>query len=103
MSTAPKRLVNKSVGVFVPLLVLAGHNIATKRLGAHVKERRKTWVRHHLPAMPAHPDRLVFLVFFDEASVKNTLPRKYGRSLCGKRLEMNAQDDAWAYRRSSPV
>ena len=74
MSTAPKRLINKSVGVFVPLLVLAGHNIATKRLRAHVKERRKTWVRHHRPAMQAHPARLVFLVFFDEASVKKHSP-----------------------------
>ena len=99
MSTAPKRLVNKSVGVFVPLLVLAGHNIATKRLGAHVKERRKTWVRHHLPAMPAHPDRLVFLVFFDEASVKKHSPpqiraqsvrQAFGNECTGRCMDIKA-------------
>ncbi len=57
-----------------------------------MKERRKNWFRHHLPAMQAHPDRLVFI---DETSVKTNLTRQYGRSLCGKRLEMDAPFGAW--------
>ena len=66
--------------------------VATERLRAHVKERRKNWFRHHLPAMQAHTDRLVFI---DETSVKTNLTRQYGRSLCGKRLEMDAPFGAW--------
>jgi hypothetical protein len=42
--------------------------------------------------MQAHPDRLVFI---DETSVKTNLTRQYGRSLCGKRLEMDAPFGAW--------
>ncbi|MEN8839948.1 MAG: transposase [Octadecabacter sp.] len=57
-----------------------------------MKERRKNWFRHHLPAMQAHPDRLVFI---DETSVKTNLTRQYGRSLCGTRLEMDAPFGAW--------
>ncbi len=42
--------------------------------------------------MRKHPDRLVFI---DETSVKTNLTRQYGRSLCGKRLEMDAPFGAW--------
>ncbi|MFC6640011.1 hypothetical protein ACFQDR_23915 [Sulfitobacter sediminilitoris] len=42
--------------------------VATERLRAHVKERRKNWFRHHLPAMQAHPDRLVFIPSRDIAA-----------------------------------
>ena len=42
--------------------------------------------------MQAHTDRLVFI---DETSVKTNLTRQYGRSLCGKRLEMDAPFRAW--------
>jgi transposase len=44
------------------------------------------------PRTQAHPDRLVFI---DETSVKTNLARQYGRSLCGKRLEMDAPFGAW--------
>jgi transposase len=66
--------------------------VASERLRAHLKERRKNWFRHHLAAMQEHPDRLVFI---DETSVKNNLTCQYGRSLCGKRLEMDAPFGAW--------
>ena len=66
--------------------------VATERLRARVKKRRHNWFRHHVPAMQAHPDRLVFI---DETSVKTNLTRQYGRSLCGSRLEMNAPFGAW--------
>ena len=65
---------------------------ATERLCAHVMKRRQDWFRHHLPAMQAHPDRLIFI---DKTSVRTNLTRQYGRSLCGKRLEMDAQLGAW--------
>jgi len=42
--------------------------------------------------MRAHPERLVFI---DETSVKTNLTRLRGRSLCGKRLEMDAPFGAW--------
>ena len=42
--------------------------------------------------MRKHPDRLVFI---DETSVKTNLTHQYGRSLCGKRLEMDAPFGAW--------
>jgi hypothetical protein len=42
--------------------------------------------------MQAHRDQLVFI---DETSVKTNLTRQYGRSLCGKRLEMDAPFGAW--------
>ena len=42
--------------------------------------------------MQVHPDRLVFI---DETSVKTNLTRLRGRSLRGKRLEMNAPFGAW--------
>ena len=42
--------------------------------------------------MQAHPDRVVFI---DETSVKTNLTRQYGRSLCGKRLEMDVPFGAW--------
>jgi len=42
--------------------------------------------------MQAHPDRLVFI---DVTSVKTNLTRQYGRSLCGKRLEIDAPLGAW--------
>ena len=57
-----------------------------------MKKRRGNWFKHHLPAMRKHPDRLVFI---DETSVKTNLTRQYGRSLCGKRLEMDAPFGAW--------
>jgi hypothetical protein len=57
-----------------------------------VKKRRQNWFRHHLPAVQAHPDRLVFI---DEISVKTNLIRQYGCSLCGKRLEMDTPCGAW--------
>ncbi len=66
--------------------------VATERLRAHLKERRKNWFRHHLAAMQAHPD---FLVFIDETSDRTHLTCQYGRSLCGKRLEMDAPFGAW--------
>lgn len=42
--------------------------------------------------MQKHPDRRVFI---DETSVKTNLTRQYGRSLCAKRLEMDALFGAW--------
>jgi hypothetical protein len=45
-----------------------------------------------MPAMQAHPDRIVFI---DETSVKTNLTRLRGRSLLGKRLEMDAPFGAW--------
>lgn len=42
--------------------------------------------------MQAHPDRIVFI---DETSVKTNLTRLRGRSLLGKRLEMDAPFGAW--------
>ena len=42
--------------------------------------------------MQAHPD---FLVFIDETSDRTHLTCQYGRSLCGKRLEMDAPFGAW--------
>jgi transposase len=70
--------------------------VAAKRLRAHVKKRRRNWFRHHLPAMQAHLDQLVFI---DETSVKTDLSRQYGRSLCRKRLEMDAPFGAWGTQR----
>ena len=42
--------------------------------------------------MQAHPDQLMFI---DKTSVKTNLTRQYGRSLCGKRLKMDAPFGAW--------
>ena len=66
--------------------------VATERLRARVKQRQNDWFRHHIPAMRVHPERLVFI---DETSVKTNLTRLHGRSLCGKRLEMDAPFGAW--------
>ena len=45
-----------------------------------------------MPAMRAHPERLVFI---DETSVKTNLIRQRGRSLRGERLVMDAPFGAW--------
>ena len=50
--------------------------VAPERLCARVKKRRQNWFRHHLTAMQAHPDRLVFI---DKTSVKTNLTRQLGR------------------------
>ena len=57
-----------------------------------MKKRSRNWFSHHLPAMQAHPDQLMFI---DKTSVKTNLTRQYGRSLCGKRLGMGAPFGAW--------
>jgi hypothetical protein len=57
-----------------------------------VKHLRRDWFRYRMPAMQAHPDRIVFI---DETSVKTNLTRLRGRSLLGKRLEMDAPFGAW--------
>ena len=54
---------------------------------AREKKRGHNWFRHHISAMQAHPDRLVFIY---ETSVKTNLTRQYGRSLYVSRLEMSA-------------
>jgi hypothetical protein len=66
--------------------------VATARLRARVKKLRQSWFRHHVPAVQAHPDRLVFI---DEISVKINLIRQHGCSLCEKRLEMDTPFGAW--------
>ena len=57
-----------------------------------MKHLRQDWLRHRIPKMQAHPDRLVFI---DETSVKTNLTRLRGRSLRGQRLEMSAPFGAW--------
>ena len=57
-----------------------------------MKTLRQDWFRHRIPAMRAHPERLVFI---DETSVKTNLTRLRGRSLRGQRLEMHAPFGAW--------
>lgn len=57
-----------------------------------MKNLRQDWLRHRIPKMQAHPDRLVFI---DETSVKTNLTRLRGRILRGQRLEMNAPFGAW--------
>ncbi|MDK3072554.1 IS630 family transposase, partial [Sedimentitalea sp. JM2-8] len=61
--------------------------MATERRRAHVRQQRKDWFAHRIPAMQAKPERVVFL---DETSVKTNLTRLRGRAPRGERLEMDA-------------
>ena len=65
--------------------------LQSQRLRAR-KKARHNYFRHHIPAMHAHPDRLVFIY---ETSVKTNLTRRYGRSLYVSRLEMSTPFGAW--------
>jgi len=57
-----------------------------------VKKARTDWFRHHMPAMRAMPERVVFI---DETSVKTNLVRLRGRSLRGARLTASAPFGSW--------
>lgn len=66
--------------------------MATERRRAHVRQQRKDWFAHRIPAMQAQPERVVFI---DETSVKTNLTRLRGRARRGARLEMDAPFGSW--------
>ncbi len=66
--------------------------VATERRRAHVRQQRKDWFVHRIPAMQAKPERVVFI---DETSVKTNLTRLRGRARRGARLEMDAPFGSW--------
>jgi len=73
-------------------LRLPGNGIATERRRARVRKQREDWVKHRLPAVSAHPERVVFI---DETSVKTNLTRQRGWSQRGERLVMDAPFGSW--------
>lgn len=61
--------------------------MATERRRARVRKLRDEWFRHRLPAITAHPERVVLI---NETSVKTNLTRQRGWSQRGERLKMEA-------------
>lgn len=66
--------------------------VATERRRANVRQRRKDWFAHRLPAITRMPERVVFL---DETAVKTNLTWLRGWGPRGERLTMDAPFGSW--------